>query len=38
MGMVVMLGGCHLLMSFLGSIGEVMKESGLKEARGHFLA
>ena len=37
MDMVVMLGGCHLLMSFLGSVGGVMKVSGLKEARGHFL-
>ena len=30
--MVVMLGGFHLLMSFLGSIGEVMKGSGLEDA------
>ena len=32
MNMVVMLGGFHLLMSFLGSIGEVMKGSGLEDA------
>ena len=32
MNMVVMLGEFHLLMSFLGSIGEVMKGSGLEDA------
>ena len=32
MNMVVMLGGFHLLMSFLGSFGEVMKGSGLEDA------
>ena len=32
LNMVVMLGGFHLLMSFLGSIGEVMKGSGLEDA------
>ena len=32
MNMVVILGGFHLLMSFLGSIGEVMKGSGLEDA------
>ena len=32
MNMVVMLGGFHLLMSFLGRIGEVMKGSGLEDA------
>ena len=32
MNMVVMLGGFHLLISFLGSIGEVMKGSGLEDA------
>ena len=32
LNIVCMLGGFHLLMSFLGSIGEVMKESVLEEA------
>ena len=30
--MVVMLGGFHLLMSFLGSVGGVMKGSQLEDA------
>ena len=32
MNIVIILGGFHLMMSFLGSVGEVMKGSGIGEA------
>ena len=38
MGIVSILGGFHLLMSFLGSIGVLMKGSSLEEALGVVFA